>query len=133
MSPAKEISVREHERRKPHKESRTHVDRYVRKQEINQSPAPTAVDLGQVAMLDMTIKVKTEDKQTKMFNTKILTFEHNGHVYALGRMTDRNDANRVLYIGARDDSRSQLPKTFRSKSDLKYAYPSLKEVIDKHL
>jgi RNA polymerase-binding transcription factor DksA len=32
--PKKQIKVREHDRRKPHQESRTHVDRYVREQEI---------------------------------------------------------------------------------------------------
>jgi hypothetical protein len=44
--PARQVHVRDHDRRKPHQEQEIHVDDYNRVQDINAHPAPGAAELG---------------------------------------------------------------------------------------
>jgi len=44
--PRKKVRVRDHDRRKPHQEDLTHVDKYVREQELRSRDPPGAAELG---------------------------------------------------------------------------------------
>jgi hypothetical protein len=72
--PRKQVRVSEHERRKPHQEDRTHVDDYVRQQEISSRPPVDAAELGPSMSNDLQDNLRLVAKDKGLYEGTVERF-----------------------------------------------------------